>query len=194
MTGGWSGLFESAFAQSRNAMLLVDEQRRVLSVNDACVRLLGRRRRDVVGERLWTLVVDGPRASEPEWITMLASGRFTGQVAILRPDGTPVAVQWGASTERVTGERLVLFVALSTSRWGRRFRREVDGREPEEELTPREREIVKLVALGGTAREIGDELHISHDTVRTHVRNAMEKLHARSRAHLVAKAVADGLV
>jgi PAS domain S-box-containing protein len=194
VTGGWSGLFESAFAQSRNAMLLVDEQRRVLSVNDACVRLLGRRRREVVGERLWTLVVDGPRASEPEWIAMMASARFTGEAAILRPDGTPVAVQWGASTERVTGERLVLFVALSTSRWGRRFRRDVDGREPDDELTPREREIVKLVALGGTAREIGDELHISHDTVRTHVRNAMEKLHARSRAHLVAKAVADGLV
>ena len=50
------------------------------------------------------------------------------------------------------------------------------------------------MALGGTAREIADELQISHDTVRTHVRNAMEKLHARSRAHLVAEALADGVV
>ena len=37
-----------------------------------------------------------------------------------------------------------------------------------------------------------DELLIAHDTVRTHVRNAMTKLGARSRAHLVAKALGEG--
>ena len=194
MSDGWSSLFASAFAHSRNAMLLVDEDRRVVSVNDAALRLLGRTRRGVMGEPLWTFVADGPLASEDEWNAWLAAGRFTGEVDLMRPDGTPVAVQWGASTELVTGRRLVLFVCLGTSRWGRRFRREPPLDEPDFELTAREREIVRLVALGHTAREIGDELHISHDTVRTHVRNAMEKLHARSRAHLVAKAVAGGLV
>jgi PAS domain S-box-containing protein len=194
VTDGWSSLFASAFAHSRNAMLLVDEDRRVVSVNDAALRLLGRTRRGVIGERLWSFVADGPVASEDEWSSWLAAGRFSGEVDLLRPDGTPVAVQWGASTERVTGRRLVLFVCLGTSRWGRRFRRETPLDEADFELTAREREVVRLVALGGTAREIGDELHISHDTVRTHVRNAMEKLHARSRAHLVAKAVAGGLV
>jgi PAS domain S-box-containing protein len=194
VSDGWSSLFASAFAHSRNAMLLVDEDRRVVSVNDAALRLLGRTRRGVMGERLRTFVADGPLASEDEWNAWLAAGRFSGEVDLMRPDGTPVAVQWGASTEVVTGRRLVLFVCLGTSRWGRRFRREPPLDEPDFELTAREREIVRLVALGHTAREIGDELHISHDTVRTHVRNAMEKLHARSRAHLVAKAVADGLV
>jgi DNA-binding CsgD family transcriptional regulator len=175
-------------------MLLVDEDRTVVSVNDAALRLLGRTRRGVMGERLRTFVADGPLASEDQWNAWLAAGRFSGEVDLMRPDGTPVAVQWGASTELVTGRRLVLFVCLGTSRWGRRFRREPPLDEPDFELTAREREIVRLVALGHTAREIGDELHISHDTVRTHVRNAMEKLHARSRAHLVAKAVAGGLV
>jgi PAS domain S-box-containing protein len=194
VTDGWSSLFASAFAHSRSAMLLVDEDRSVVSVNDAALRLLGRTRRGVIGERLWTFVADGPLASEDEWGAWLAAGRFSGEVDLMRPDGTPVAVQWGASTERVTGRRLVLFVCLGTSRWGRRFRRDTPLDEPDFELTAREREVVRLVALGGTAREIGDELHISHDTVRTHVRNAMHKLHARSRAHLVAKAVAGGLV
>ncbi len=194
MSDGWSSLFASAFAHSRNAMLLVDEDRTVVSVNDAALRLLGRTRRGVMGERLRTFVADGPLASEDQWNAWLAAGRFSGEVDLMRPDGTPVAVQWGASTELVTGRRLVLFVCLGTSRWGRRFRREPPLDEPDFELTAREREIVRLVALGHTAREIGDELHISHDTVRTHVRNAMEKLHARSRAHLVAKAVAGGLV
>jgi DNA-binding NarL/FixJ family response regulator len=61
-------------------------------------------------------------------------------------------------------------------------------------LTLREREVVQLVALGLSGPEIADELHIAHDTVRTHVRNAMAKCGARSRAHLVAKALGDGLV
>jgi len=194
VSDGWSSLFASAFAHSRNAMLLVDDSRTVVSANDACVRLLGRARRAVVGERLWTFVAGGPLSSETEWVSMMGQGRFTGEVDLQRSDGTLVAVQWGASTEVVTGRRLVLFVAIGTSRWGRRFRREVPGEDPDRELTAREREIVRLVALGLTAREIADELHISHDTVRTHVRNAMEKLHARSRAHLVAKALAGGLV
>ena len=37
-----------------------------------------------------------------------------------------------------------------------------------------------------------DRLGIAHDTVRTHVRNAMGKTGARSRAHLVAKAIGEG--
>jgi DNA-binding NarL/FixJ family response regulator len=110
----------------------------------------------------------------------------------VRADGTRVAVQWDASTEVVTGRQLVLFVALSTSRWGARFRRTVGPSDAPEVLTAREREVVALVAMGATGREIAEELHISHDTVRTHVRNAMTHLGARSRAHLVAKALAGG--
>ena len=109
-------------------------------------------------------------------------------------DGLGVSVQWGATVEVATGRRLVLFVALSTSRWGERFRRRDvdDDVSSSDALSPREKEIVHLVALGLTGPEIADELHISHDTVRTHVRNAMSKLNARSRAHLVARALAEG--
>jgi DNA-binding NarL/FixJ family response regulator len=63
------------------------------------------------------------------------------------------------------------------------------AREP---LTPRERQVVELLALGHTGPEIAAELVLSHDTVRTHVRNAMEKAGARTRAHLVAIVFADG--
>ena len=45
---------------------------------------------------------------------------------------------------------------------------------------------------GDSGPEIAEELGIAHDTVRTHVRNAMEKIGARSRAHLVAKALGEG--
>jgi DNA-binding CsgD family transcriptional regulator len=89
---------------------------------------------------------------------------------------------------------LVLFVALSTSRWGARFRRDVSAEGQSGRLSRREREIVELIALGHSGPEIAHELHIAHETVRTHVRNAMVRLGARSRAHLVAKALAEGLI
>ena len=46
--------------------------------------------------------------------------------------------------------------------------------------------------MAQTETELADELQIPDDTVRTHVPSAMTKLGARSRAHLVAKALGDG--
>ncbi len=190
---GWSGLFATAFEQSRNAMILSDAQRAIVDVNPAFVSLLGRKRDAVTGRPLASIVADGPLATDEEWDSALAEGRFSGVADMLHEDGRPVAVQWAGSTEIVTGRRLVLFVALGVSRWGARFRRRSSPDEPPRPLTPRQLEIVHLVALGASGPEIGDELKISHETVRTHVRNAMDNLGARSRAHLVAKVLGDGL-
>jgi DNA-binding CsgD family transcriptional regulator len=111
---------------------------------------------------------------------------------MIHADGSLVAVQWGADTEVVTGRRLVLFVAISTSRWGARFRRTATSDREAGELSEREGEIVRLISAGRSGPEIADELQIAHNTVRTHVRNSMLKLGARSRAHLVAKALSSG--
>lgn len=195
MTGdGWSGLFASAFSQSRNPMVLVDAERRIVEVNAAFVGLLGRAKGAVLGRRLFTFVAGGPLATPSEWRAALLQGRFTGEASLLHATGAEIAVQWAAATEVATGRRLVLFVALNTSRWGARFRRPVGGGPLRSALTQREREVVQHVALGDTGPEIASELGISHQTVRTHVRNAMTKLEARSRAHLVAKALAEELV
>jgi len=193
-TEGWATLFATAFRQSRNTMVLVDEHRRVVDVNGACLSLLGCRRDTMVGRPISAFVAGGPLLSPAEWAQRLTSGRFHGEVGLIASDGTIVDVQWGAVVESITGRRLVLFVATSTSRWGRHFRRPISVSVEEGQLSPREREIVNLVALGYSGPEIADELGIAHDTVRTHVRNAMEKLGARSRAHLVAKALGEGHV
>jgi PAS domain S-box-containing protein len=191
---GWTGLFSSAFSHSRNAMALVDERRRHVDVNGAYLRLLGYPRDQLVGRPVWEVVRDGPQYHDSEWYAALAQGRFTGETELICADGALVAVQWGATVENVTDRHLVLFVALSTSRWGARFRREPPFERAGVDLSAREREVVRLVALGASGPEIADELLISHNTVRTHVRNAMTKAGARSRAHLVAKAIGDGLV
>jgi DNA-binding CsgD family transcriptional regulator len=112
----------------------------------------------------------------------------------MRSDGSPVTVQYAAHPEVVTGKRLVLIVAMSVSRSGRHLRREVRDGETTGALSDRELEVARLVALGASGPEIAAALHISHNTVRTHVRNAMIKVGARSRAQLVAKALGDGHV
>ncbi len=190
----WPQLFSAAFTQSRNPMVLLDERRLHVDANGAYLKLLGYAREQLMHRPMYDFIAGGPLATTAEWEASLAAGHFTGEAELLPADGSRVAVQWAATTELVTGRQLVLFVALSTSRWGRRFRRE---QTPEHELgtlSRREREIVALVALGNTGPEIAEELRISHDTVRTHARNAMTKVGARSRAHLVAKALGEGLI
>ena len=191
---GWAGLFRAAFTQSRNPMLLADEGRRIVEVNGAFLRLLGYRSEELVGRPVWTLVDGGPRFTPAEWAAQLAKEHFTGEVGLIRTDGAVLVHQWGATVETVTGRRLVLAVLIGPTRWGGRFRREVEASDPEGDLSDRELEVVHHVAHGRSGPEIAEELGIAHDTVRTHVRNAMEKVGARSRAHLVAKAMGEGHV
>lgn len=68
-----------------------------------------------------------------------------------------------------------------------RFHSEGLSRHTEENLTPREHEILTLIAKGFRAKEIANDLTISVFTVQTHVRNIYEKLHVRTRAAAVAK-------
>ena len=60
------------------------------------------------------------------------------------------------------------------------------------QLSPREREILKLMAEGLTAEAIANQLNVSVETVRTHVRNVIRKLQARNRVHAIALALERG--
>ena len=56
-----------------------------------------------------------------------------------------------------------------------------------EDLSPREREVLELLARGYLYKEIADSLQISMPTVNTYIRRIYEKLHVRSRSQAVAK-------
>jgi two-component system, NarL family, response regulator LiaR len=63
-----------------------------------------------------------------------------------------------------------------------------------EDLTPRERDVLLLLAAGRSNKEIANTLEIGDETVKTHVANVLGKLQAENRAQAVAQALKRGLV
>ncbi|HIY39946.1 MAG TPA: response regulator transcription factor [Candidatus Nocardiopsis merdipullorum] len=61
------------------------------------------------------------------------------------------------------------------------------------ELTPRETEVLRLVAKGLAYKQIAQRLSISHRTVQNHVQNTLTKLHLHNRVELVRYAIDQGL-
>jgi len=72
--------------------------------------------------------------------------------------------------------------------------RSADSAEPTDVLTPREQDVVKLIAEGHTSEEIADALTISKRTVDRHRENVLEKLGMRNRVELTRYAIRRGLV
>jgi DNA-binding NarL/FixJ family response regulator len=75
------------------------------------------------------------------------------------------------------------------------FRRMADGPgpQPDNELTPRETEILKMVATGMSYRQIAERLVLSHRTVQNHVQNTLRKLQMHNRVELTRYAIERGL-
>jgi PAS domain S-box-containing protein len=188
--------FWSLFGQSRIPMALVDRNRRYVEVNEAILDLYGLSRAEVLGTLSGRTVVDDPASTDAEWERLLSTNELYGE-RVIKHNGSQMRVAYAAHATTVSDGWLALIVTLSA-------RVEPDGEEligapPTEltggsgaKLTDREREVVRMVALGSTTRGIARDLVLSPDTVRSHVRNAMAKTGAHTRAQLVALVLADG--
>jgi DNA-binding NarL/FixJ family response regulator len=65
---------------------------------------------------------------------------------------------------------------------------------PHVSLTPREMEVLRLMATAATYREIGEQLHISEETVRSHAKSILAKLDQPNRTQSVMAALRAGLI
>ena len=61
-------------------------------------------------------------------------------------------------------------------------------------VSAREYDVIRLVATGLTNGEIGEQLHLSPNTVKAYLRTVMRKLDARNRAQVITRARAHGLL
>jgi DNA-binding NarL/FixJ family response regulator len=61
-------------------------------------------------------------------------------------------------------------------------------------LSKREREIMDLLAQGLTGEQVAERLYLSPETIKTHIRNAMNKLEAHTRVHAIAIALRKGFI
>lgn len=69
---------------------------------------------------------------------------------------------------------------------------ETNPRSLEVELTPRQRQVLEMIASGMTYKEAGKALHVSENTVKYHMGEILQRLHAKNREQVVAFALRSG--
>jgi DNA-binding CsgD family transcriptional regulator len=181
-------------------MALVDSDRLYVEVNDACVDLFQYPREEQIGSRAGRTADErDPAIGDEQWDQLIRTGELYGERVLTHRSGKLMRVSYAAHTTTLDGRWLALFVTLSAQLepGGAEL---IGTAEPEAEppvsaaLTPREREVVRRVALGASTRRIAADLYLSPATVRSHVRNAMVKTNAHTRAQLVAIVLGNGLI
>ena len=178
----------AVFEQSRNAMLIADDERRYRDVNDAGCRLLRAPREWILARRIDDFAVPEVRPLLDEmWTGFIAAGIQAGEFELQLPDGRRRTVDYSATANIVPGMHLSILLPLVEGAGGTETRTAAPA-----SLTKRETEVMGLVALGANTEEIAEQLDISLETARSHAKNAMQKLGARSRAHAVAVALSRG--
>jgi len=71
---------------------------------------------------------------------------------------------------------------------------EIAAHSADQALTSREVEVLRLVTKGNTNKEIGAQLSLTEETVKTHIRNILGKLEANDRTHAVAIGIKRGII
>jgi DNA-binding NarL/FixJ family response regulator len=70
----------------------------------------------------------------------------------------------------------------------------VKSQKKDDDLSPREKEILEYIVLGDKNFEIAQKLNISENTVLTHRRNIMRKMNVKSTPQLIAKSIKNGII
>ena len=184
------------FYRSVNPMLVCDDQRRYIAVNDAACNLLRRSREELLGTGIEAVTPpENLDAMEEAWNAFMTAGSLVGAYEVMTGDGRRVEVEYNATANVLPGRHLTIFVVHPEGHKPD-VPAAMDSLDPERDpgLSPREVQVLEQLALGYRGTEIAEELGISPDTVRVHVRNAMRKLGARTRAQAIGMAMSMGII
>jgi DNA-binding CsgD family transcriptional regulator len=175
-----------------DALVLVDDRRRLVDVNNSATRLYRMPAEKLLAHRLDDF-------SPPEhagiladlWAKFQRDGTQWGHYELLRGDGTRTMVEYRACSDFDDGRHLIAIREIA-GRAG--LEGALLARRARMGLSPRELQVLQLVAEGKPAPEIGELLFVSAGTVKTHLKNIYGKLGARDRASAVAEALRRGLI
>jgi PAS domain S-box-containing protein len=154
-------------------------------VNPAAAHIVG----DVIGRQFTSVVApeDSRRARELFARKLLATAPVTdANVVVVDGAGSRVAVEV-SSVPLMRGDHVIgVFGQVSDVV-------EEPHSHPELHLTPRQAEVLRLLERGRSTLEIAEELHLSRETVRNHVRHLLHAIGATSRLEAVALARGEAL-
>ncbi len=157
------------------AVVVTGDDRRYVHANAAACELLGQPLEELIGMRVEQITGTPPDQVAEAWRRFREAGVVVGTFPVLSPVG-PRQVPYVSIADVLPGRHISIFLP----------ERDDGDWEP---LSRREREVVALVAGGATGREVGVQLSVTAATVETHIRNAMRRLRARNRSHLVTLAI-----
>jgi len=178
---------ERALAEVNVPAYVIDPEGTLVWLNPAAKELVG----DARGRRFTDVVApeDRPKVRDTFARKILGTAAVTDfAVDVLRPDGSRARIEISSAPLRA-GHKIVGVFGLVS-------------RPPEAQrqaarhlkLTPREVEMLRLLAQGASTDQIAETLHIARETVRNHVRSILRKLDVHSRLEAIAVARAEGLL
>jgi PAS domain S-box-containing protein len=166
---------------------IIDRNGVIAWLNPAAEKIVG----DVRGFRFTDVVTPGdrPRAKEAFARKIVGKEKVTdAEVDLVGGDGREVSVEV-SSVPLKEGHQIVgVFGLLSRPPTPPKSPR------PHAKLTPRQNEVLALLAHGSSTGQIAELLHLSRETVRNHIRGVLQALEVHSRVEAVATARADGLL
>lgn len=187
-------LLESLGADVERAMsdvnvpsYIIDRGGEIAWLNPAAERVVG----DVRGKRFTDVVSpdDRTRAKETFARKIVGNEKVTdAEVELIGPDGRGVSVEVSSVPLREGHQIVGVFGLLSRPPSPPR------SPQPHAKLTPRQREILRMLAHGASTKQIAEELHLSRETVRNHVRGILQALDVHSRVEAVAAARSEGVL
>jgi PAS domain S-box-containing protein len=203
-----SETLQALFERTAAAMMFADDRRRYRDANPAACAALEMTRQELLRMRIDDLTAPDQRGRIPAiWAALQERGTLSGRIALQPPNGKRIEIYYSATANIVPGLHLAVFPppgaevpGLDEADEGAEADESAEGLEPRgdaatgQELTPREREVITLLALGLSGAEIAERLVLSPETVRIHVRNARQRLGARTRAHAIALALESGAI